>query len=69
VFLNARELSPSSLTTGEGLIGQKGDRMFSTRDQTLFRRGDRNEIVIADLNVGGGPSGVAFWIEITFSGP
>jgi hypothetical protein len=59
-FLNGVNLDPSSPLT------ESGNVTFSTSDPTLFQPG-LNTFVISDSNFGGGPSGVAFYADITYS--
>lgn len=59
VFLNRYHISTE-------VIKQFGDASFSTNNLDLFRRGSVNELLIAAANIGGGPSGAAFYITITF---
>jgi hypothetical protein len=58
VFLNGYLISP--------LLNQNGNTAFSTSNPLYFLQGP-NTLVISDSNVGGGPSGVAFYANIDYS--
>jgi len=62
--VNGRPISPSLLSPAA--IRQFADAQFGTDDASLIRRGAVNEIVLSDVNIGAGPSGAAFYVEITF---
>jgi hypothetical protein len=65
VFLNGHAISPS-LTSGDpNTIWQYGDTAFSTSDASFFNVGV-NELLVADCNTGGGPSGAAFFANVSY---
>ena len=66
VFLNGHALTASLNTTSGGRVQEFGDQGFTTSDPSLFQTGN-NELVIADWNSGGGPSGASFYANVTFS--
>jgi hypothetical protein len=64
LFLNGTALTPS-LYSGNG-ISEFGNYQFSTSDSTMFHSGT-NVIILADDNAGGGPSGAAFYANISYA--
>lgn len=64
VFLNGTPISPSIFSPAA--IREFDGVKFSTDNAALFRRGAVNEIVLSDTNTGAGPSGAAFYVELTF---
>jgi hypothetical protein len=64
VFVNGTPISPSIFSPIA--IREFGDVAFSSGNAALFRHGAINEIVLSDTNTGAGPSGAAFYAEITF---
>jgi hypothetical protein len=65
-FLNGNPISPSILGGGLPPITEFGNVTFSTQDAAYFIPGE-NTILISDANTGGGPSGGAFFLTITYS--
>ena len=65
VFVNGDPISPSILSNDPGRITQFGNAVFSISDPLLFRPGE-NELLISDANTGSGPSGAAFYANITY---
>jgi len=57
-FLNGTAISPQ--------LDEFGNVTFNTSNPALFLPG-LNTLVISDSNAGGGPSGVAFFADITYS--
>ena len=66
LFLNGTPLTVSMDSGTGNRIGEWGDTSFSTSDQSLFVAGT-NVILLSDWNSGGGPSGAAFYVDVTFS--
>jgi hypothetical protein len=65
-FLNGHPLSPS-LTSGDSAkLSENGDATFDATNAAWFVSGT-NELLVADWNSGGGPSGAAFYAAITFT--
>jgi hypothetical protein len=64
LFLNGTPLTPS-LSSGTG-ISEFGNYAFLASDATLFHPGI-NVILLADDNSGGGPSGAAFYANVSYS--
>jgi hypothetical protein len=64
VFVNGSPISASIFSPKA--IREFADVAFSTDNPALFRRGVINEIVLSDVNIGAGPSGAAFYVEMTF---
>jgi hypothetical protein len=62
-FLNGNPISPSMSSSGS--IAEYGDTPFSTTNAAFFQAGT-NDLVIADANTGGGPSGAAFYATVTY---
>jgi hypothetical protein len=67
VFLNGNPISPSILSGGSNMITEYGNATFSTTNASFFNSGT-NEILFADANTGGGPSGAAFYVCIAYGG-
>jgi hypothetical protein len=55
-------------SSDSGRIAEFGDAQFSTMNAAFFRVGT-NDLVIADANSGGGPSGAAFYATVTYLTP
>ncbi len=66
VFLNGHALTPSMFSGDPGVVSEYGDAPFSTDDLSYFLAGE-NVLLIADNNSGGGPSGAAFYANITYT--
>lgn len=64
-FLNGNPISSSMSSGDPGRISEFGDTSFSTASAAFFRAGT-NELVIADANTSGGPSGAAFYAAVTY---
>jgi hypothetical protein len=58
-FLNGNIISPQ--------LTEFGNTTFNTSNPSYFLPGTTNTLVISDSNSGGGPSGVAFYSDITYS--
>jgi autotransporter-associated beta strand protein len=65
VFLNGNAISPSIFSSDPARITLSGNAMFSTSNESFFNAG-LNTLLIADSNIGGGPSGAAFWAKVTY---
>jgi hypothetical protein len=66
VFLNGNAISPSITSGDSNTITEFGDATFSTSNASFFHAG-LNELLVADNNSGGGPSGAAFFANISYS--
>jgi hypothetical protein len=66
IFLNGQPLSQSVFDKNP--ISEFANATFSYKNfrKSLINAGDVNEILVSDLNTGGGPSGAAFYLKITF---
>jgi hypothetical protein len=64
VFLNGNAISPGLSATGH--IDEFDNEAFSTSNASYFVPGE-NVLLIADANTGGGPSGAAFYADITYA--
>ena len=64
VFVNGTPISPPIFS--HDAIREFGNVAFSRDDAALFYKGTINEIVLSDVNTGAGPSGAAFYVQITF---
>jgi hypothetical protein len=64
-FLNGQPLSPALNSNEPGRITQSAHAVFQANDPSLFKAGF-NELIIADWNSGGGPSGAGFYAIVTF---
>ena len=68
VFLNGWPISDSMFCgTCPKLVRQNESVLLSLDDPAYFRPGEINDIVIADANIEGGPSGATFYFTIAFS--
>jgi hypothetical protein len=65
VFINNFPLSPSARGSDPDRITENGDATFSTANNTYFHAGTNN-FILSDINAGGGPSGAAFYVIITY---
>lgn len=63
-FLNGNLVSTA--LEGAGGISEFGNASFGTADDSLFLAG-QNTLVIVDDNYWGGPSGAAFYADVTFN--
>lgn len=66
VFLNGNPISPS--LSGNGTVGtivETGDTQFAATNAAWFKIGT-NELILADANTGGGPSGAAFYAVVAY---
>ena len=66
VFLNGNPISPSIMSNDPLLITEGTSSPFTTSNAAFFKTGT-NELLFSDANIGGGPSGAAFYAIITFS--
>jgi len=64
LFLNGNPLTPAPGSTGS--ISEYGNVAFTTNTQSFFNAGT-NVILLSDDNSGGGPSGAAFYVNISYS--
>lgn len=65
IFLNGNPISSSLNTYDGGRVSNAGDTAFSTSSASYFKAGV-NELLVSDSNSGGGPSGAAFYANVTF---
>jgi hypothetical protein len=66
IFLNGHPLTPS-LTSGDlGRVSQFGNVTFGATNSQWFVSGT-NALLIADWNIGGGPSGAGFHAAVSFA--
>jgi hypothetical protein len=65
VFINSYPLSPSARGSDPKRITENGDATFTTANKTYFHAGT-NDFILSDINAGGGPSGAAFYVIITY---
>lgn len=61
VFLNGTAITPVNA------LDESDSVFFSTADPSLFHAGT-NVLLISDSNSGGGPSGAAFYADVTYNG-
>lgn len=67
MFINGYPISPSlACVSCPDRIKQFASQRVISKDVSHFRRGQANELVLSVANVGGGPSGAAFAVAITF---
>jgi hypothetical protein len=65
-FLNGHPLSPSLTGSDSAVLSENGDATFDATNAAWFVSGT-NELLFADWNSGGGPSGAAFYAAIAFT--
>ena len=66
VFLNGNPISPSlNGNSTTGMIVETGDTQFAATNAAWFKIGT-NELILADANTGGGPSGAAFYAVVAY---
>jgi hypothetical protein len=65
VFLNGTAISPA--IGDPASLSEATNQTFSTSDAGLFHAGE-NVLLVADANLGAGPSGAAFYATVTFNG-
>jgi hypothetical protein len=68
MFINGYPVSPSlACVSCPDRIKQFASQRIISKEVSYFRPGEANELVLSVANVGGGPSGAAFAVAITFS--
>ncbi|MGB8259844.1 MAG: CARDB domain-containing protein [Terracidiphilus sp.] len=65
VFLNGNPLTQAMECSGSNCVTESGNATFSTTNLAYFKVGGANTILISDANTHGGPSGTAFWIQVS----
>jgi hypothetical protein len=65
VFLNGNAISPSIFSSDPNRVTEFGNATFSTQNASFFHPGT-NIVLISDANTGSGPSGGAFFANVTF---
>jgi probable HAF family extracellular repeat protein len=66
VFLNGVALTSSIVSGGSDEVTEFGNATFSSADQSDFQVGV-NTLLVSDANTGGGPSGAAFYADVTYT--